>query len=304
MSHAILDAFDRDDEEALAKAIAPTFVFFANHQAHHREVLSWAKERRAHHALARTRTYRDEQVSVDASAAVFTGESVVHAPAEDARPGADFDSWNTLVWVRGPDGWTATLWQSAKAGVAADREQWNSTYSAGQAFKRTPSKFLVEVVKDRKPGAALDVAMGQGRNTVFLASQGWRVTGVDISDEGLRIARRTAEERHLAIEAIEADDRTWNFGTDRWDLVAMMYAGCDAAMVSNLRTSMKHGGVAVVEGFHHDSAPNIGYRTGELAGLFGDGFTVLRDEVVSEESDWGIGDGTQEKVVHFVAQRR
>jgi 2-polyprenyl-3-methyl-5-hydroxy-6-metoxy-1,4-benzoquinol methylase len=39
-------------------------------------------------------------------------------------------------------------------------------------------------VEARKPGRALDIGMGQGRNSVFLALKGWDVTGFDISDEG------------------------------------------------------------------------------------------------------------------------
>jgi SAM-dependent methyltransferase len=303
MSRGLLDAFDRDDDEALSKSLSASFVFFANQQAHHREVLSWAKERRAHHALPRTRTHGEEHVTFDGATAVFIGESVVHAPADDGRPAVELDGWNTLVWTRGADGWKATMWQMAKAGLDADRERWNGIYRGG-AFKKAPSTFLAEVVKERKPGVALDVDMGQGRNAVFLASQGWRVTGIDISDEGLRIARHAAEERHLAIDAIEADDHTWNYGTGRWDLVALIYAGCDAALVAKLRTAVKPGGLVVVEGFHKDAAPVIGFGNGELAALFASDFTVLRDDVVSEESGWGIGNGTREKVVHFLAQRR
>jgi methylase of polypeptide subunit release factors len=53
----------------------------------------------------------------------------------------------------------------------------------------TPTALLVDTVKGKKPGVALDVGMGQGRNAVYLASQGWDVTGMDISQAGLDAAR-------------------------------------------------------------------------------------------------------------------
>jgi 2-polyprenyl-3-methyl-5-hydroxy-6-metoxy-1,4-benzoquinol methylase len=46
------------------------------------------------------------------------------------------------------------------------------------------------VVRGRKPGKALDIGIGEGRNAIFLATQGWEVTGFDISDVGVRSAER------------------------------------------------------------------------------------------------------------------
>jgi len=50
-------------------------------------------------------------------------------------------------------------------------------------FTTEPNAFLVEMVRDLKPGSALDVAMGQGRNSIYLAGKGWDVTGFDVSSE-------------------------------------------------------------------------------------------------------------------------
>jgi 2-polyprenyl-3-methyl-5-hydroxy-6-metoxy-1,4-benzoquinol methylase len=55
-------------------------------------------------------------------------------------------------------------------------------------FEKQPNRLLVDAVAKRKPGRALDVAMGQGRNALYLASRGWKVTGVNFSDEGVRAA--------------------------------------------------------------------------------------------------------------------
>jgi SAM-dependent methyltransferase len=92
--------------------------------------------------------------------------------------------------------------------------------------------------------------MGQGRNAVYLASKGWKVTGIDISDEGVRIARETAAKQKLALDAIETDSDTWDFGTSRWALVTMIYSGADVPTVERVKTSLRRGGLFVVEVFH------------------------------------------------------
>jgi methylase of polypeptide subunit release factors len=49
------------------------------------------------------------------------------------------------------------------------------------------------VTQGRKPGTALDWGMGQGRNAIYLAGQGWDVTGVDISDVAVEQAKKNVE---------------------------------------------------------------------------------------------------------------
>jgi SAM-dependent methyltransferase len=74
------------------------------------------------------------------------------------------------------------------------RERWNREFERGTPTLRTaPSKLLIEVTQGRKPGTALDLGMGQGRNAIYLAGQGWDVTGVDISDVAVEQAKKNVE---------------------------------------------------------------------------------------------------------------
>jgi SAM-dependent methyltransferase len=302
MSHGLLDADARGDATAFAQATAPSFVLFEKSQVRRRDDLLKGLGARAEHpGPARTLTYGEEHISIGAASAVFIGEVVEHSPANGARPAADVDGWSTLVWVREDGRWHATSWQWARAGLDGARDEWNATFRDGTAFTSEPSKFLTEIVTGRKPGAALDVGMGQGRNALYLASQGWKVTGIDISDEGLRQAQEAAAKRRLAIETINADVAAWDFGVERWDLVALIYSGCDEKMVARLRSSLKQGGLVVVDGFHKDPGPGLGFETGQLSALFKDGFTVLRDDVVEDVSDWGR---QRQKLTRFAAQKR
>jgi SAM-dependent methyltransferase len=99
-------------------------------------------------------------------------------------------------------------------------------YYAGNTsnFSKQPNAFLGSVVTDLKPGSALDVAMGQGRNSLLLAQKGWDVTGFDITTEGLRLAREQAEKAGVKIHTVEATHQEYDYGKERWDLVVLMYA--------------------------------------------------------------------------------
>src|SRR5882672_12898345 len=84
-------------------------------------------------------------------------------------------------------------------------EVWNDLYSKREGKEHQFNKFLAETVKGRTPGKALDIGMGQGRNSLFLAALGWDVTGFDISEVGVKQAQEEAKKRDLKIDARVGD---------------------------------------------------------------------------------------------------
>ena len=87
-----------------------------------------------------------------------------------------------------------------------DRLKWDERYRAGSYAARIhPTQLLAERLADLPRGRALDVACGAGRNALFLAEAGYEVDAVDVSSVGLERGARTAAERGLAINWIEAD---------------------------------------------------------------------------------------------------
>src|SRR5512137_837356 len=85
-----------------------------------------------------------------------------------------------------------------------DRGKWNQRYAgAGLYLGRAPSRFLAEniaLIEGLTPGkTALDIACGEGRNSIFLAKNGFDVTGMDISEEGLVKAEQWAKTDGLAV---------------------------------------------------------------------------------------------------------
>jgi hypothetical protein len=72
------------------------------------------------------------------------------------------------------------------------RERWNKVFTNPEAqINRHPNAFLQKTLEGRKPGRALDVGLGMLRNSLWLASRGWDVTGVDVADEGIRLPQET-----------------------------------------------------------------------------------------------------------------
>src|SRR3954471_16133905 len=102
-------------------------------------------------------------------------------------------------------------------------EVWNDLYSKREGKEHQFNKFLAESVKGRKPGKALDIGMGQGRNSLFLAALGWEVPGLNISEVVVTEARAEAEKRRLKIDAQVADVAKFDYGKDRWDLIVGLY---------------------------------------------------------------------------------
>ena len=74
-----------------------------------------------------------------------------------------------------------------------------------------------------KPGKALDVACGEGRNALWLAEQGWDVTGMDFSDVAIGKAEQIAAKRSLSINWIAADASSFELPQHEFDLAAILY---------------------------------------------------------------------------------
>lgn len=105
-----------------------------------------------------------------------------------------------------------------------DAEDWNQRYEGAELlWTAQPNRTLVAEIADMVPGRALDVGCGEGRNAVWLAKQGWSVTGVDFSNVGLDKARRLAEAEEASVEWVLADLRTYQPPTDAYDLVVVLY---------------------------------------------------------------------------------
>jgi len=304
-SHDAIDAFDRGDAAALGAVLSVGFLHFEGSSPETRdEELATIARRKPGSPQIAQRAWSNERVSLREPFAVFIGEAKEHAAGNDAHGGSDYHGWYTLVWSREGEAYKLAFWSWKVGGSGAQRDTWNATFRGeGSGFNKEPNHLLVETVAKVRPGTALDVAMGQGRNALYLASRGWKVTGVDFADEAVRLAREAAAARHLTLDAVNADLDKYDFGADKWDLVTFLYVPKRAGWIERAQRSVKRGGLFVLEFFHRGDgeAADEGYASGELAALFKDGWEVLRDQVEDTTPDWAEDHATMER---FVARRK
>jgi len=104
------------------------------------------------------------------------------------------------------------------------REDWNARYAAVEnLWAAKPNRFLVREVEGLPPGRALDLACGEGQNAIWLASQGWRVLGVDYSDVAVEKARGRAQRDGVEVDFVCADLVTFEPEQTAYDLVLVLY---------------------------------------------------------------------------------
>ena len=182
--------------------------------------------------------------------------------------------------------------------LMAERGDWwpllfDKIYASDRpSFSENPSALLVEAVEGRPPGRALDVAMGQGRNALFLAQRGWSVTGFDVSEKGLAVARANASKAGVTVRAVKSTIETFDYGTAQWDLLALIYVPASAhegPAMATLARALKPGGLLVIESFASDrNAPQrrpVDIDPAVLKAALS-GFEILRFDDREATSEW------------------
>ena len=151
----------------------------------------------------------------------------------------------------------------------------------------------------------MDVAMGQGRNALWLAAQGWTVTGFDISAAGIEAARKEAAKRGLRMETLVTPYEDFDWGKQKWDLILFSYFFPQAAL-PKVWEALRPGGLILVEGFHMDTARvrplGGGYHNNELLQVLKD-YRVLVYEDVEDRQEWGLPYGATNRLVRVLGQK-
>ena len=105
----------------------------------------------------------------------------------------------------------------------SDAASWDERYRAAEfVWSTRPNQFLPPETEGLIPGRALDLACGEGRNAVWLATRGWDATGVDFAAIGLEKAARLAETNGVTVDWICADVTSWH-AVESFDLVVVFY---------------------------------------------------------------------------------
>jgi SAM-dependent methyltransferase len=200
-------------------------------------------------------------------------------------------------------------------------QKWNERYKAPEfAYGKEPNEFFKEWLPKFEPGSILMPADGEGRNGVFAARLGWKVTSFDLSAEGQLKALQLAKENHVTLEYIVGDFEQLNFEREAFDAIGLVYAHFPAEKKSlfhrKLNDYLKPGGIIIFEAFSKNHLhfkkldPKVGgpkdinelYDKAELLTDFENYEIVMleEEEILLNEGQYHIGRGS---VIRFVGRK-
>ena len=202
---------------------------------------------------------------------------------------------------------------SVRAGFA--REDWNARYAGTELlWTAQPNRLFAAEVEDLPAGRALDVACGEGRNAVWLAERGWRVTAIDFSDVALAKAARLAESRGVEVEWLVADVLEHTPEPRSFDLVAMLFlqlphaelasalhAAADALAPGGTLVVIGHDATNLTDGYGGPRDPSVLFTPDDVVAELGD-LVVERAETVRRVV--ALEDGEATALDAFVRARR
>ena len=136
------------------------------------------------------------------------------------------------------------------------REDWDARYAWVDDVWDEANRLLVAEVAELQPGRALDLACGQGRNAIWLATHGWEVTGVDFSEVAVATALARAERDALPATFVCADLLDYEPNAGAYDLVLLLYLHVPAIerrhILAKAASAVRPGGTFILVG--HDLA--------------------------------------------------
>lgn len=139
---------------------------------------------------------------------------------------------------------------------------WNERYAGdGYLFGKEPVLSLKNYLSHLKPGKAIDIAMGEGRNSVFLAQHGFTVEGIDCASAAVQKAQKLAQEKNVSFEAKTQNLDFFLMPLMRYDTILMTYYKPLARFFSEIRRGLVLGGTFLLEAYttehlRHQKTPN------------------------------------------------
>lgn len=201
----------------------------------------------------------------------------------------------------------------------SEYERWEARYSAPEyAFGLEPNYFLASCkALLPKPGKALAVADGEGRNGVWLAEQGIDVVSLDFSPSAQIKAAALAKARGVAMKIERGDVHAWDYPAAAFDVVCEIFTQFStpderARKWAGMKKALKPGGHLILIGY---TPKQLQYGTGgpkEIEKLYTramleDAFGGFRDvKIAEEELDMheGASHAGLSAVIHLTAWKR
>ncbi len=179
------------------------------------------------------------------------------------------------------------------------RERWDERHAVRDPIESVdPDPTLVETCRSLEPGRALDLGSGDGRNAIWLAQRGWRVTAVDFSSVAIERAAVRAAAAGVEIEWRREDLLAWRPTGAAFDLVILVFIHLP---IDERRTVYENAAAAVAPGgtllvVAHDLAnitdgvggpqdPGVLFTPAEIVADLPSGFEVDRAETIRRGRD-------------------
>jgi SAM-dependent methyltransferase len=187
-----------------------------------------------------------------------------------------------------------------------DKDRWNRRYNTGEyLYGKEPLKFLKEKLNILAKGKALVLAMGEGRNAVFLAGNGFDVDGCDISEKAVEKTRLFAKERGVTLNAFVADLEEYKIPANTYDLITCFYY-TQKSLIPLIKEGLRKGGMVIFETYSIDQ---LKYGK-DAPGPKNPAYLLKHNELLDHFRDFRIlyyreGEIAENKsVVSLIAQKR
>ncbi len=195
--------------------------------------------------------------------------------------------------------------------------RWNERFSTEHyLFGEFPNAYLAEKTPLLQKGKALCIADGEGRNSVWLASQGFEVDAFDFSPVAVSKAVELAAKNNVNVKFKCSDWESFHWKTNHYDTIAGIFfqfadPGPRRDLFHKLHLSLKPGGTLIIQGYGKEQ---LNYKTGGpgiLENLYDEellltsfaGYKVLDLITYTQEVDEGPGHSGMSALVGFVGQK-
>lgn len=184
---------------------------------------------------------------------------------------------NPAHWAPTPIGASAHEWIVGEETDA--RAGWDQFFSTPQYIYGTdPTPFVKRAVERIPTGRALVLAVGEGRDAVYLARKGFQVEGVDISQVALMKARRLAKRYQVDVHTVVAGLKDYEIEPSAYDLIVNVTYFRES-VVEKVKRGLKAGGFVIFQNYLVDHLKNpqgmsipqkFLVQPGQLSSLFSD----------------------------------